>query len=104
MAKDFLSGYKTYDTTSGHGTPRDWKRKFARRMNIEEAQAAVGDNTPHGILGIEKDCAWEVVKTAYRKLARTWHPDVNAHRLDAATKRMSQINGAFRLLEEKYGK
>ncbi len=45
-------------------------------------------------LGLEVDAELRAVKHAYRKLARHYHPDINADA--AATQQMQQINEAYR--------
>lgn len=56
-------------------------------------------------LGIEPGCSLAQLKTAYRKLAKAWHPDryPYPHQAGAratAERRMGEINRAFRLLSE----
>ena len=52
------------------------------------------------ILGISKaeKLSPEVLKTAYKKVARTWHPDLNSHRLDEATEKFKEIQQAYNSL------
>ena len=63
------------------------------------------------ILGVDKNASPEDIKTAYRKLARKHHPDLNPNDKDAH-KRFQQINEANEVLSDpekrkkydKYGK
>lgn len=52
--------------------------------------------TYYGILGVAKDVEHEALRTAYRRLARQWHPDVckekNAHEM------FIQIQEAYQIL------
>ncbi len=51
------------------------------------------------ILGVKKDDTEAVIKAAYRKLARKYHPDVNKEK-DAADK-FKDINEAYEVLSDK---
>ena len=53
-------------------------------------------------LGIEKDATQEEIKTAYKKLAKKYHPDLNKDS-NGAIEIMKQINEAYDILsnEEK---
>lgn len=77
MAKGFLEGYPTYDTEQGFGSPKQWKEAFNVRMGINEAKAILGRESPHSILGLVGNVAWNMqeIKKAYRRQARAWHPD-----------------------------
>jgi len=48
------------------------------------------------ILGVERDAATEAIKTAYRKLARKYHPDVSKEK--DASERMKEVNEAWAVL------
>ncbi|MBL8065686.1 MAG: DnaJ domain-containing protein [Chthonomonadaceae bacterium] len=54
--------------------------------------------TLYEILGIEKRAPHGVVRSAYRKLARTYHPDLNPD--PKAHERMAKINAAFEVLSD----
>ena len=51
------------------------------------------------ILGIKKDASDSEIKSAYRKLARKYHPDVNKTK-EAETK-FKDINEAYEVLGDK---
>lgn len=107
MAKrDFLGGYKTYDPgAEGYGNAKQWRGEFHSTMGFEEAEevlrAAPGD-TPLGILGLPLGSTWNAIKSAYRRLAREWHPDVC--KKPEALEQMKRINAAYVILERQYGK
>jgi DnaJ-class molecular chaperone len=103
MAKrGFMDGYKTYDTSQGYGSPYQWRAAFRERMGIDEARNVMGDDSPHGVLGVALSATWAEIKSAYRKLARTYHPDV--YKGADAEERMKKINAAYVVLEDKFGK
>ena len=51
-------------------------------------------NNPYEILGVSPGCSDEELKTAYRKLAKKYHPDLNPGDA-AAAQRMNEINAAY---------
>jgi molecular chaperone DnaJ len=52
----------------------------------------------YGILGVARDASDDEIKRAYRKLARTYHPDVNPD--PAAQERFKEINIAYEVLSD----
>jgi molecular chaperone DnaJ len=54
----------------------------------------------YDILGIKKDSSEKEIKQAYRKLARKYHPDVNAGDKSAESK-FKEINAAYEVLSDK---
>jgi len=50
------------------------------------------------VLGVSRDAAPEEIKSAYRKMARKYHPDVN-HAEDA-NERFKEINDAYEILSD----
>ncbi|MCB0204636.1 MAG: DnaJ domain-containing protein [Anaerolineae bacterium] len=53
----------------------------------------------YGILGISRDADSDEVRRAYRKMARTYHPDVNPDKA-TATERFKDINEAYTVLSD----
>ena len=51
---------------------------------------------PYGVLGLEPGASRADITTAYRRLAKEWHPDRRGG--DEADRRMAEINGAYDLL------
>jgi DnaJ-class molecular chaperone len=103
MAKGFLDGYKTYDTSKGFGSPKDWKKAFKNRMGTEEAETILKgqEQTPYEILSIEKGATKEAIKKAYRKMIMRWHPDKNQNRITEAEEMSKKIIAAYTLLNKK---
>lgn len=49
-------------------------------------------------LGIPKNAAQKDIKSAYRKLARKWHPDANLENKSAAEEKFKEIQEAYEVL------
>jgi DnaJ-class molecular chaperone len=55
---------------------------------------------PYDILGVERSADDAAIRSAYRKLAKKFHPDVNPGKADAAA-RFGEISSAYDLLSDK---
>src|SRR5271154_3854343 len=55
---------------------------------------------PYKILGISKTASADEIKSAYRKLAKKLHPDVNPGRKDIEQK-FKEVTAAYDLLSDK---
>lgn len=51
---------------------------------------------PYTVLGVSRSASENEIKSAYRRLARRYHPDVNTH--PAAARKFAQINEAYHVL------
>ena len=51
---------------------------------------------PYAVLGVTRTAGQNEIKTAYRRLARKYHPDINPH--PAAARKFAQINEAYHIL------
>ena len=54
---------------------------------------------PYEVLGVERKASEADIKKAYRRLARRFHPDVNAGD-NAAKKKFQEIAGAYEVLKD----
>ncbi len=50
------------------------------------------------VLGVPKDAPQKDIKSAYRKLARKWHPDANPTNAKAAEEKFKEISEAYEVL------
>jgi DnaJ-class molecular chaperone len=100
MARNFLDGYKTYDTSNGFGNAREWQKALFERMSKEQAEMILQDRqeTPYSILGIKEGATKSAIKTAFRKLITEWHPDKNQHRVIEAEEMSKKIIAAYTIL------
>ena len=97
-----LDGYRTYDPQAeGYGNPAGWRESFHTRMGMDEAKATLGNDDPLTMFGLKMGATWQQIKSAFRKLACKWHPDLNP--APEATKMMQKINAAYVILEARYG-
>ena len=55
---------------------------------------------PYKALGVEKSATDAEIKSAYRKLARRYHPDLNSNSKTAET-RFKEISQAYEILSDK---
>src|ERR1700684_3701191 len=59
---------------------------------------AVNYKDYYAILGVAKTAAAKDIKSAYRKLARKWHPDANPNNAKAAEEKFKDIQEAYEVL------
>src|SRR5271168_5140033 len=59
---------------------------------------AVNYKDYYAILGVPKTAAAKDIKSAYRKLARKWHPDANPDNAKAAEEKFKDIQEAYEVL------
>jgi DnaJ-class molecular chaperone len=52
----------------------------------------------YAVLGVPKSAAEKDIKSAYRKLARKWHPDANPNNVKAAEEKFKEIQEAYEVL------
>ena len=53
------------------------------------------------VLGVEKSTPEKDIKSAYRKLAKKWHPDANAGNAKVAEEKFKEISEAYEVLGDK---
>jgi curved DNA-binding protein len=61
--------------------------------------AGGGRKDPYGVLGVSRDADEDAIRTAYRKLARELHPDVNPGD-PAAEERFKHVSEAYAVLSD----
>lgn len=60
----------------------------------------MADKDYYGILGVDKNASADDIKSAYRKLAKKYHPDLNKDNPDAANK-FKEVNEAYEVLGDE---
>src|SRR5215472_3327590 len=60
----------------------------------------MGTKNPYEVLGVKPDANEEEIRSAYRKLAKKYHPDLNPGNKQAEA-RFKEITGAYDLLSDK---
>src|ERR1019366_10061432 len=61
---------------------------------------AVNYKDYYAILSVPKTAAAKDIKSAYRKLARKWHPDANPDNAKAAEEKFKDIQEAYEVLSD----
>lgn len=100
MAKGFMDGYKTYDTSNGFGSPSEWRFSFNERMGFKEAKTILKDGSPLDILGLTANATFDEIKERYKKLAKECHPDKNPN-IDRSV--FQKLLAAYTVLKKKFG-
>ena len=59
------------------------------------------DKNLYDVLGVSKSASEAEVKSAYRKLARKYHPDLNKDNKAAAAEKFKEISCAYDILGDK---
>ena len=88
--------YPTYDTSTGYGNPQEWQEAFKARFTDAEINTILEGKDPYTVLNVSRTATQEEVKTAYRNLAKQWHPDKNS--APDAEHQFKRINAAFQKL------
>lgn len=106
------SCYSHYDPSEeGYGNASEWRSAFKYRMGFDAARERVGkksplymifgDTMPIGWTARTAQDQWNEIKAAWRKLARTCHPDFFFND-KAKEEQFKDLMGAFELLEDEY--
>ena len=67
------------------------------KIHPEDVNEVNGLTDPYQVLGISRDASQEEIKSAYRRLAKKYHPDLNPGDQEAARK-MQEVNAAYEQL------
>jgi len=77
------------------------QKKAKEQLNLKKA---------YEILGLSEGVSFSEVKKSYRKLVKEYHPDIVAAKtndkniIENATKKLQEINEAYEILKEHFGK
>ena len=94
--KGFLDGYKTYEGERGNSA--EWRDAFFERIGYENAVEVLGESDPLTLFKLASNASWDEVQKAYRKEAKTAHPDRGG-----STELMKRLNAAYEVLEKRMG-
>lgn len=100
IKKPFLSGYKTYDTSEGFGSPSQWQHSFNKRMSMEDAVKILNEDDPYVMLGVQRGDVIDIIKKAFRKLALKFHPDKNPGKEKEMNEKMQKIIAAYTIIKK----
>jgi hypothetical protein len=85
-------------------TPRSKKKNAQIPPKLQEIYDALGvkdaQPTPYQILGVSEDTTKQQMKTAYRTLAKRWHPDRNEDK-QLSTKVFQVIENAYDFIRKE---
>ncbi|MDA8164216.1 MAG: J domain-containing protein [Desulfobacteraceae bacterium] len=74
---------------------------------MRQRQAAIREEDPYRVLGVEPGADFDRIKAAYRQLSQQYHPDKVAHLGEefrkVAEEKMKEINQAYQTLKKRYG-
>ncbi len=71
--------------------------------------SAKSKRDPYEILGLSKDATFSEIKKKYRELVKKYHPDIlmgkgaDEEIIQEGTKRLQEINEAYKILKERFG-
>ncbi|XP_062008175.1 uncharacterized protein LOC133725086 isoform X2 [Rosa rugosa] len=94
-SSSFALGGSRKSFASLNCTTRPWN-KLSRKRRVGTVFAASGDY--YATLGVNKAATSKEIKTAYRRLARQFHPDVNKQ--PGATEKFKEISAAYEVLSD----
>lgn len=100
--KGFADGYKTYDTSNGYGSAREWREGFYEKISDKEAIKILHEqeDTPYQILGISEGATKQEIKSAFRTMIIKWHPDKNQDNITEAEYMSKRIIAAYTILSK----
>src|SRR5256886_15336295 len=60
----------------------------------------MADKDYYGVLGVSRGASKDEIKSAYRKLAKKYHPDLNKENPKAAEEKFKQLSEAYEVLAD----
>jgi DnaJ-domain-containing protein 1 len=94
----FQKGYCPYGEYEGpRWTADQWRAAFRHALSDEQVTEILGEDSPWGILGIQRGASMDEIKRAYRRAAQKWHPDKHqgAEAKAKATKMFIRAKAAY---------
>ncbi|KAK7399567.1 hypothetical protein VNO78_10752 [Psophocarpus tetragonolobus] len=92
MSASSSSFFSSDSTLLNMGLPQTFNRRKGSRLIVR------ADADYYSILGISRNASKSEIKSAYRKLARSYHPDVNKE--SGAEQKFKEISNAYEVLSD----
>ena len=94
----WVKDYRYGRNTGARGNPNSWRSAFKEVMDPDEAKQFLDDDSPWVILEIPVGSAFDVIKSAFRRLINIYHPDKWGNTKEANEK-AKKIIAAWTLLK-----
>ena len=99
-----LSKYKTYDTSTGFGSPEQWREAFGERMHYYTFTPVERKEKEKGLCDTLYEAkTYEVLRDTYYALIKQHHPDVVGDS-EASRTNAQILNDTYFELKAKFGK
>lgn len=101
------SGYGGSQSSSGYG---GYSSGYSGGYSGGSQGSAKNKRDPYEILGLSKDATFNEIKKKYRELVKKYHPDIlmgkgaDEEIIQEGTKKLQEINEAYKILKERFGK
>lgn len=99
-----LSKYKTYDTSTGYGSPEQWRSAFEERMNYKVFTPVERKEKSKGLCDVLYEAkSYEALRDTYYDLIKKHHPDI-AGDTDINRTNSQLLNDTYLELKKNFGK
>lgn len=99
--KPWITGYKTYDTSNGFGSPDEWQSAFEKRMNFKVLTPKEEDDNKSIVKILYTAKNADELRKQYIILIKQYHPDIKGNTEE--NKIISQlINDTYFKLKAKF--
>ncbi len=74
--RDWLSGYKVYDTSNGFGNPKQWQAAFEKRFNLKTLTEEDKKCNKNKLQDLYDARDAKSLQKIYHSLMMIYHPDI----------------------------